>query len=53
MLVRATNLPADSETVWWVESLPSTLADNEQVESWHRNYGIGLGANAVFLPRIG
>jgi hypothetical protein len=52
MLRRADNLPAGSDIYWWVESLPPELAENEEVESWHRCYGIGLGGDAAFLPDI-
>lgn len=49
-LIAASNLPAGSRIVWWVDELPHHLAEDPFVESWHRNYGIGLEGDAVFLP---
>lgn len=49
-LVPASNLPAGSRIVWWVDELPDSLAADDFLDSWHRNYGIGLEGDAVFLP---
>lgn len=49
-LIPASNLPAGSRIVWWVDKLPPLFPVDEFLDSWHRNYGIGLEGDAVFLP---
>lgn len=51
-LIPASNLPAGSRIVWWVDELPDSMASDEFLDSWHRNYGIGLEGDAVFLPNF-
>ena len=49
-LIPADNLPAGSRIAWWVDELPDSFPADEFLDSWHRNYGLGLEDDAVFLP---
>ena len=46
-VVPATNLPNDSSIKYWVHKLPPNLSNNDEIDSHHRNYGFGIGADEV------
>lgn len=46
-LVKASNLPSDSKTKYWLKDLPKDLESNESAESYHRNIGFGFGDEDV------
>lgn len=43
----ADNLPDDSEIKYWLAELTPEMEANEQIASWHRNYGFGLREDEV------
>lgn len=46
-VIPASNLPADSTIKYWLDELTPEMEENPVIESYHRNYGIGLTADEV------